>query len=147
MLEGWDARLSAPPRLTASLNRRSAFSIRKASASPPGSSSEKVEPEPLHWASKIACCSGEASGPPAVRTALTRGSARSRSARIRALSCARSMRMCRVSRLRSSSQAVCGSAVVPQMVRISPTRAMMSAPAMQPPAIRSEWPPTYLVRE
>lgn len=41
--------------------------MRKASASPPGSSSEKVEPEPLHWASKIACCSGEASGPPAVR--------------------------------------------------------------------------------
>ncbi|MNR17230.1 hypothetical protein D3C85_1338770 [compost metagenome] len=121
--------------------------MRKASASPPGSSNEKVEPEPLHWASKMACCSGEAFGPPAVRTALTRESARRRSTRIRAFSWPRSMRMCRVSRLRSSSQAVCGSVLVPQMVRISPTRAIRSAEPMQPPAIRSEWPPTYLVRE
>ena len=49
MLAGWLARVSVPPRLTASLAIRSASRNRKLSASPPLMNSEKVLPAPVQW--------------------------------------------------------------------------------------------------
>ena len=48
---GWQVSDSVPPRLTASLNTCSALSTRNASASPPSTSNEKVEPGASHCAS------------------------------------------------------------------------------------------------
>ncbi len=47
---GWLASDSVPPKLTASLNSWSALSTRNASASPPATSNEKVEPGAAHCA-------------------------------------------------------------------------------------------------
>ena len=49
---GCEASDSVPPRLTASLKMRSALRKRKASASPPLMSNEKVVPAALHCAEK-----------------------------------------------------------------------------------------------
>ena len=58
-----------------------------------------------------------------------------------------SMRSFSVSSERISSQAVCGSHIVPSVERMRRTGASIAFAPEAPPAMRSEWPPMYLVRE
>ena len=46
-----------------------------------------------------------------------------------------------------SSQPVCGSEIVPMIVRMPRTVAMSVSAPRQAPAMRSLWPPTYFVSE
>ena len=53
----------------------------------------------------------------------------------------------RVSRERIRSHPVFGSHIVPRIVRMPRTGSSAAVAPEHPPAIRSEWPPTYLVSE
>ena len=66
---------------------------------------------------------------------------------LRAPTAPASMRSFSVSSERISSHAVCVSPMVPSVERMRRTGASMAFAPEAPPAIRSEWPPTYLVSD
>ena len=95
----------------------------------------------------MAYCGSPAFRKPKYSTFSTFGCPTRNSATRRALSVARVMRSCSVSRLRMSSQQVCGLRFEPKEDRMGRIFAMSADDPRQPPATRSLWPPTYFVSE
>src|SRR6516164_3001653 len=115
---GCEASVSVPPRLTASLITLSRSRTAKASASPPLTSKLKVEPGLLHWRSKT----GRSGWPPGKKskyqTDATFGCVLRKSATLHAPSAAAVILSFKVSSERISNQPVCGSHIVPRIVRM-----------------------------
>ena len=147
MAAGCEARVSVPPRLTASLITSSRSRTAKASASPPLTSKLKVEPAPLHWCSNTSRSGWPSGRKPKYQTEATAAWPRRNSATLRAPSAAAVILSFKVSSERINSQPVLGSHIVPRIVRMPRIGSSAAVVPEQPPAIRSEWPPTYLVSE
>src|SRR5271168_4336593 len=84
---------------------------------------------------------------PRYQTAATLAWPRRKSATLRAPSAAAVILSFRVSSDRINIQPVLGSHIVPRIVRMPRIGSSAWAAPEQPPAIRSEWPPTYLVSD
>ena len=131
---GCEARLSVPPKLTANFLKLSRSRNENASRSPPFTYTLIVEPGPLHWRPYRSASREPAGRCPRKPTFSMPGWLARNPATLPAFSPARVMRSTKVSRLRISSQPVCGSLMVPKALRMerigfSAAREPSTAPA------------------
>src|SRR6516165_8370707 len=118
IVEGCDAKVSVPPRLTASLITFSRLRTENASASPPLTSKLNVEPGPLHWRSKTSRSGWAFGRKPRYQTEATFELAARKLATCSAPCDDAVILTFNVSSERINSQPVCGSHIVPRIVRM-----------------------------